>query len=198
MKVKTLFFTMVLLVTFTCNLYALPCFQGSVSGSVLCQDGLGNNDFIDEPMAVNAQEFFGYDDWIWLEKYEAPDGDGPGVSLINFDYGWTVTPDDGWADSSGDWSFNSSVWDDFEDVMIVLKSGNTIITEVITEISAYFSGYLLDNEGMPCSGTWDTGDKDISHLTLYARGPAPVPEPSTLLLLGAGITGLAFYRRKKK
>jgi F5/8 type C domain/PEP-CTERM motif len=29
-------------------------------------------------------------------------------------------------------------------------------------------------------------------------GPAPVPEPSTFLLLGGGIAGLAFYRRRTK
>ncbi|PLX89338.1 MAG: hypothetical protein C0618_01430 [Desulfuromonas sp.] len=191
---RSILFTTVLLAFVAVgSAFAIPCGIGGVTGAVDCQDGLlgSNNDF-PAPDVVNAQTFFTFTDWEYLQKVEAPDGDGgTAVTETNLDYGWTVTPDGGWATSSGTWAFSTDVWNDFNDVMIVLKDGNID--------NVYFSGYLLSSFIQPTAGLWNTGGRDISHLTLYARGgdePPPIPEPGTIFLVAAGLAGIYGFRRK--
>ena len=66
-----------------------------------------------------------------------------------------------------------------------------------------FSGYEF-NGILQLLGTYDSISFDISPneywhgFNIGADSTAPVPEPSTILLLGSGLAGLAFYRRKRK
>jgi hypothetical protein len=172
---------------------AIPCSAGSVTPpapSATCQDGLDNNDFVSNPLTVNTENFFGFNDWVYLQKQNA---DGGALETM-VDVGWTVMPTGSWPSDTGTWEFNASVWDTYEDVMIVLKSGNNSGT--------FFSGYLLDNVAMDIAGFWDTGDKDISHLSIYARGDdgpsgGTVPEPATTALIASGLLLGARRRRKR-
>ena len=159
------------------NAAAIPCTSGGVLGSIDCQDGTTNNDFVSDPLTVNTENFFGFNDWAYLQKQDLPS-----PLETNIDVGLVVTPTT--PSATGTWSFDSIVWDIYEDVMIVLKAGPA------------FSGYRLDFNTEPTAGTWDTGGRDLSHLTLYARGDShSVPEPATFFLLGTGLVGLVRFKK---
>jgi hypothetical protein len=179
---------MVLLVLASSTAHAVPCGVGrgiyDAGDNPLftdCQNGPGKNDSVD---VFNDNSFFGFDDWEYLTRQETP---GDLDEAVDIDL--VIAPLGGAPD--GTWAFNPDIWDIYGDIAIVLKDGKA--TDDI-----YWSAYLLDT-GVS-SGFWEfDGTKNLSHLTVYARGDAtPSPEPGTVFLLGAGLIGLAAFGRKKK
>jgi len=68
---------------------------------------------------------------------------------------------------------------------------NALLATVPADLSGFDSGYVLY---IPQSG-WPEGDDTPQSFV----GPAPTPEPSSLMLLGSGLLACAgaFYRRKR-
>ena len=67
--------------------------------------------------------------------------------------------------------------------------GNPTFTQSFSSVSqTYFNGCWLDND-------YRTGDWDF-HILNVADASHPVPEPSTILLIGVGLLGLVGYSRK--
>ena len=193
---KTLFFISVTLLAgifLVAGAYALPISdKNDVSGASAAIDGLPDdqNNHVND---LNSGPYW-YTDWVDLQKFDFGDlaGDPPKMTTY-VDIGLVVTPK--YQANSGNYSFDADAWSTYSHIMIVLKDGAVINPD--DSNTYYWFAYLL-NEGVN-SGTWTyPKEKEISHLSVYGSTTGvPVPEPATILLLGAGLLGLVGYNRKR-
>ena len=137
-----------------------------------------------------------------------------GLIQVNVEfYGWNGSPN-GYANYLGTTGSDGKI--DVNSGSYASGTWNTVLDTALLNFysvkAGNFSAIYLQNPADNV-GSWSTYDLwlarsvenpgnskaiSVSHYVAGLGDAAPVPEPATFLLLGSGLAGLAFYRRKRK
>jgi hypothetical protein len=160
----------------------------------------GDDNDVPQPGFVNTNEFFGFNDWLFSQKWKENE---TVVQLIDFEPAVDWEQGGTFSAAAGADTFLNSL----ESLMFVFKSGQG--TNLVS--------YLIDvDELLLSGGTFNSpfveppfvfpgqGPRDISHISVYYRPgddtpdppvpPLAVPAPAPLALIGMGLLAL-FGRR---
>lgn len=170
--------------------HAIPCIQRipgqGLEGSSACLDGAPADDTLgeggDKAFDLNAGNYFGFNDWNFLQL-KGPSKDETVVDVgLNLVFTIPVM---------GSWSILESTWEDFDNIVVILKSNTT------GEDMIYWSSYLLDNGAF--AGDW-LSLRPLSSFSVFGRVSVAVPEASTWSMVAVGLVAMGWVgnlRRKR-
>lgn len=146
--------------------------------------GTANAILISTPLT--ADDYISYNglDWAWASPVAAVNWGSNELMAPSFHEGWRYATATEWA-SRPDASMFLTVPGDVSTAKNAVAYWNTYYTHI--DYNDAVIGYVTSSP----TGSWDE--------TWYVRdasGSAPVPEPSTFILLGAGLAGLAYTRKR--
>jgi hypothetical protein len=221
MKQTILKITLTQLLLLTSNVgYAVSCsdtetgiFDNQTDLNVVysaCLDFDKNNG---DRKVMNSDAYFGISDWVLVDSVqgkangagkakgitegiakgpEKAKGKAKGIGNNPFNPVNLVVNSVG--DASGDLIVESSIWDEYEEIAVVLKGGKT--ADGVTQ-SAYLLAPEVD-EGFWIYGHDKNGQlKDLKRLTIYGSVTSAVPVPASIWMFASGLLAIITFARRK-